>query len=404
MTEITNSYHHKAADAHAMPTDAKGLTGAGITAPQEAKGAVYHTGHTPPGGETALLLNILRCLAPQSSGDKTFADTEARMNALSNAFAGLGLPPAAREIATGKLLQASELRQAMMTAFDKPQADVTALAACQQRLAEVVTEATSEISSDLRNNALTARRAEVQTKAKLELEAKQAKKSEISTSTSYADLWQVLAEAVGSIKNDYVDEYARLMKAYADMYQAYNETVQNAAGEAIGSGNESSKVEIDPRILNKAYEAFREKRHEIEKSLGYVKGWEHMDDVAKQHWITTMAPAFELEINGKISLNMSQYDNSADYPAGVEATVWRRMPPTWEFVELDADPQDVSTATYQAWLASFNAVGTGLQSNMQSFAQRYSQANSTFDNLNKVLSGAISALADSAKEVFRNLS
>jgi invasin D len=47
-------------------------------------------------------------------------------------------------------------------------------------------------------------------------------------------------------------------------------------------------------------------------------------------------------------------------------------------------------------------VGTGLQSNMQSFAQRYTQANSTFDNLNKVLSGAISTMADSAKDVFKS--
>jgi invasin D len=40
---------------------------------------------------------------------------------------------------------------------------------------------------------------------------------------------------------------------------------------------------------------------------------------------------------------------------------------------------------------------------MQSFAQRYTQANSTFDNLNKVLSGAISSMADSAKDVLKAL-
>ena len=387
MTEITNSYHHKAADAHAMPTDAKGLTGAGITAPLETKGAVYHTGHTPPGGETALLLNILRCLAPQSSGDKTFADTEARMNALSNAFAGLGLPPAAREIATGKLLQASELRQAMMTAFDKPQADVTALAACQQRLAEVVTEATSEISSDLRNNALTARRAEVQTKAKLELEAKQAKKSEISTSTSYADLWQVLATAIGSIKNDYVDEYAKLMKAYADMYQVYNETVVKAAGEAVTASQVSGHVWFERRTVIKGYSDFKEKMGKISQNLGSVKGWSDMDEQARQQMKTTLAPAFNVDNNGNITFNLDQYDSMPSLPS-----------------DSENGTSTPSTASYQAWLATFNAVGTGLQSNMQSFAQRYSQANSTFDNLNKVLSGAISALADSAKEVFRNLS
>ncbi|CCO82239.1 Translocator protein bipD [Erwinia amylovora Ea266] len=61
------------------------------------------------------------------------------------------------------------------------------------------------------------------------------------------------------------------------------------------------------------------------------------------------------------------------------------------------------TASYHAWLATFNAAGSALQSNMQSFAQRYSQSNSTFDQLNKVLSGVISTLGDSAREVYKSI-
>ncbi|MCW2482572.1 IpaD/SipD/SspD family type III secretion system needle tip protein, partial [Candidatus Symbiopectobacterium sp. NZEC135] len=70
----------------------------------------------------------------------------------------------------------------------------------------------------------------------------------------------------------------------------------------------------------------------------------------------------------------------------------------------DGSYTDVSTTRYQAWLASFNSVSSAFQSNMQSFAQRYSQANSTFDNLNKVLSSVISTLGESAREVLKALS
>ncbi|MBG6247237.1 MULTISPECIES: IpaD/SipD/SspD family type III secretion system needle tip protein [Symbiopectobacterium] len=67
----------------------------------------------------------------------------------------------------------------------------------------------------------------------------------------------------------------------------------------------------------------------------------------------------------------------------------------------DGKYAEVSTTRYQAWLASFNSVGSAFQSNMQSFAQRYSQANSTFDNLNRVLSSVISTLGDSARDVLK---
>jgi invasin D len=99
---------------------------------------------------------------------------------------------------------------------------------------------------------------------------------------------------------------------------------------------------------------------------------------------TTLAPAFKVNGSGKIEFNLDQYSAASDYPSGIIGV-------------------QVSTASYQAWLASFNAGGSALQSNMQAFAQRYSQANSTFDNLNKVLSGAIASLAESAKDVLKTL-
>jgi invasin D len=108
-----------------------------------------------------------------------------------------------------------------------------------------------------------------------------------------------------------------------------------------------------------------------------------MNDEQKQNMAATLKPAFDVDQStGKISFNLEQYEGRPYFPSDGSGKV--------------------STSSYQAWLASFNAVGTGLQSNMQSFAQRYTQANSTFDNLNKVLSGAISTMADSAKDVFKS--
>ncbi|VFS19014.1 Translocator protein BipD [Yokenella regensburgei] len=117
---------------------------------------------------------------------------------------------------------------------------------------------------------------------------------------------------------------------------------------------------------------------------GSVKNWDKMTPEERKSMETTLAPAFKVNDSGKIEFNLDQYSAAPDYPSGISGG-------------------KVSTASYQACLPSFNAGGSALQSNMQAFAQRYSQANSTFDNLNKVLSGAIASLAESAKDVLKAL-
>lgn len=99
----------------------------------------------------------------------------------------------------------------------------------------------------------------------------------------------------------------------------------------------------------------------------------------------TLEPAYKVDNNGKISFNMDQYNSvSGSYPSGIKNG-------------------KVSTVSYNSWLVTFNAAGSAFQSNMQSFAQRYSQANNNFDTLNKIMSSAISSLADSAREVLKSL-
>lgn len=205
----------------------------------------------------------------------------------------------------------------------------------------------------------------------------------LTVHTSYKDLWLVTANAIGSIKTDYVDFYAGLMQKYTEMYEHFNTYVQNASADAVTAGDDGNNVNFDSAKMQLGYDGFNAKVADID--LGSVKNWENMGEEQQQSMISTLKPAFNVEeSSGKISFNLSQYDNANKFPAGI-------------------NNGKVSTASYQAWLASFNATGTALQSSMQSFAQRYSQANSTFDNLNKVLSGMITSLANTAKDVLKSL-
>lgn len=215
-------------------------------------------------------------------------------------------------------------------------------------------------------------------------EVSQAKAEEsrtgIDVNTSYAELWARVAIAIGGIKKDYVDFYADLMITYTSMYEKFNETVQKAAGEAITSGKDGNTIKFDKNIMEKGWRDFDTWVNA--QQFGSVPGWENMSSEQKAEMTGTLEPAYKVDQNGKISFNLDQYNAS---------------------LKLPTTTGEISTTAYQAWLASFNALGSSFQSNMQSFAQRYSQANSTFDNLNKVLSGVISTLADSAKQVLKSL-
>lgn len=205
----------------------------------------------------------------------------------------------------------------------------------------------------------------------------------ITAETSYAELWRKLADIISDIKIDYVDFYADLMLSYTEMYESFNENVQKASSNAVTAGDDGNNVAFDVDIMQAGYNSFQKDVDELNKKLGSVKDWNRMTEDEKNNMVKTLEPAFKVDSAGVITFNMDQYNTvSGSYPAGIKEG-------------------KVSTASYQAWLATFNAAGNAFQSNMQSFAQRYSQANNTFDTINKVLSSTISTLSDSARDFLR---
>jgi Invasion plasmid antigen IpaD. len=272
-------------------------------------------------------------------------------------------------------------------------ATVAKMISAQYEQVDKTATALGTVKDELDTNRIKARRSENQLNATIQTslhdiaEAEKDAKArtgdnEISVHTSYSKLWAVMAEAIKNIRTNYVDFYAGLMQKYTEMYEAYNEYVQKASADAVKAGEDGNNVDFNNNTMKGGYDKFDNAVKGMD--LGSVDNWDKMTDAQKASMTATLEPAFKVDQStGKISFNLDQYNGRPYYPSDGGGKV--------------------STSSYQAWLASFNAVGTGLQSNMQSFAQRYTQANSTFDNLNKVLSGAISSMADSAKDVLKAL-
>lgn len=257
----------------------------------------------------------------------------------------------------------------------------------RNKLIENISEQLKTIHHDIRNQTLYRKSSSAQLAAATAIpEKKSVTDGELSTSTSYATMWLRLALFIGEVKQDYVDFYADLMQKYTEMYESFNENVQKASSDAVATGDDGNNISFDTNKMQAGYDAFQQDVDRLNEELGSVDGWNTMTDDEKRRMIITLEPAYKVDnTTGKISFNMDQYQSvSGTYPSGIK-------------------DGKVSTASYQAWLATFNAAGNAFQSNMQSFAQRYSQANNNFDTLNKILSSAISTLADSARDVLKSL-
>lgn len=289
-----------------------------------------------------------------------------------------------------KLLSALEhLKMTNDSVYAQPSNDVAEMLANQEQRAKSVALALADIQREVATNRTKANYTvsliSAQKKRAAMASASEPKSSdgEISLHTSYAELWARMALAIKEIKGNYVDFYADLMQKYTEMYEDFNTSVQGAATNAVSSGDDGNNVKFNKSAMGNGYASFDLKINGID--LGCVKNWDIMTAEERKSMVTTLEPAFKVSGRGRIEFNLDQYTAMPRYPSGIDKN------------------SKVSTASYQAWLASFNASGSALQSNMQAFAQRYSQANSTFDNLNKVLSGAIASLAESAKDVLKAL-
>ena len=255
----------------------------------------------------------------------------------------------------------------------------------QSALARTLSAQLGDIRSEIRNQSLYSKNAAAPlTATATAMLREEAEFAELSTGTSYAEMWLRIAIFIGEVKDEYVDFYAELMQKYTEMYESFNENVQKASSDAISTGDDGNNVAFDTRKMQAGYNAFENDVNRLNNELGSVKGWNSMTDDQKKKEKLILEPAFSVDDRtGKISFNMSQYNTvSGTYPSGIKNG-------------------KVSTASYQAWLATFNSAGNAFQSNMQSFAQRYSQANNSFDTLNKILSSAISSTSDSARECIR---
>ena len=219
--------------------------------------------------------------------------------------------------------------------------------------------------------------------------------SPIGMRSSFDDILDGLQDLIGIIKEDYLDVYARMVEAYAELFRELNEDVIGELQKWLTVVGDKGAVQIDAKAIRAALDELISKYSlpnpdavlfPVPGEDGSVTGTS-MEDALK--WLTAMGlPASCLK----------------QLPDGSFCIVMDLSPLTEMKAGLPAgDKPELLPARFQAWQAAWNAQIQELESALQKHTQKYSNANSIHDNVQKVISSTLSALFEMLKSFAASL-
>jgi len=199
------------------------------------------------------------------------------------------------------------------------------------------------------------------------------------------DFFDKLIDLIDLIKNGYLAGYEHILEAYSDFFADFNEQVIAKMKDWIEGADEGKSVWLHTGPLGNALTDLIDKySHPNPASVLFPKpGNEGASREEAEKWRKALGlPDSCLKRNPDGS-----YCVVID--TGPLLSMRGSLPP------IGAVKWD--TAQFQAWQAGFNAQEERMKNTLQSFTQKYSNANSYHDNFNKTLSSHLSQFSDMLK-------
>jgi invasin D len=211
----------------------------------------------------------------------------------------------------------------------------------------------------------------------------------IGARSSFDDILDGLQGLIGIIKEEYLDVYARMVEAYAQLFAELNEEVIGKLHLWLNVVGDKGAVQIDARAIRQA-----------------------LDDLITQYSLPNPdAVLFPVPGEDGSVAGSSREDAMKWLVAmGLPVSCLKRLPDGSYCVVLDLSPlremkegvpsganPELLPARFQAWQAAWNAQIQELESALQKHTQKYSNANSIHDNVQKVISSTLSALFEMLK-------
>jgi invasin D len=199
------------------------------------------------------------------------------------------------------------------------------------------------------------------------------------------EFFDKLLALIDLIKNGYLAGYEHIIAAYSDFFADFNAQITAKLKDWVEGANDGKEVKLNAGALRDALTKLIEKyTHPNPASVLFPepgKGGTSREEA--ENWRQSLGlPASCLKQNAD-----GTYCVVID--TGPLWTMKNSLPSggtvTWD------------TARFQAWQTGFNAQEERMKNTLQSFTQKYSNANSYHDNFNKTLSSHLNQFSDMLK-------
>lgn len=209
---------------------------------------------------------------------------------------------------------------------------------------------------------------------------------------SDAELWEMVTDKISATGEHYLGVYENVVAVYTRFYQDYS-NILSALGGWLLPGKDGNNVKLDVTSLMQALnQLLQEYGIPSEKTVLFP---------AQSGG--TLIGATETEARQWLEeLNLPE---TCLKPVGTGYVVLVDLTPVQKMVDDlnglgrpgDDSKLEMDNAKYQAWQSGFKAQEENMKTTLQTLTQKYSNANSLYDNLVKVLSSTISNCMEAAK-------
>lgn len=209
------------------------------------------------------------------------------------------------------------------------------------------------------------------------------------TTISDVDIWNMVSQNISAIGDNYLGVYENVVAVYTDFYQAFSDILSKMGGW-LSPGKDGNTVKLNVNSLKSEISSLINKYNQTNKNTILFpsqtgSGVTTATRAEAEQWIKELnLPDSCLKVSG------------SGYVVLVDTGPLSKMVSDLNGIG-SGSALELDNAKYQAWQAGFKAQEENLKTTLQTLTQKYSNANSLYDNLVKVLSSTISSSLETAK-------
>lgn len=219
--------------------------------------------------------------------------------------------------------------------------------------------------------------------------------AELKSSSKSSNVADQIGDIIGNVKEDYYDVFEGAMAKYIQFYKELGE-IMAKLGEFTKPSDKEGMVKFNFKELKALIVKLQDNYTNTSGNFGKAQ-------LYPQDGLSTTT----LENANKWAKDMGLAASSVIKHKNGEYYVFIDIAPLKVMInemictaDKDKDPSEVTNTQYQAWLTGFNAQEEQIKTTISSLTGRFSNANSIYDNVVKILSSTIGSLADMSKRYF----